>query len=88
VTLQHGCVGAAEPGIEDLLLGRCRNAPPITLRHRRWHWRVVMPIARSSTGPAAGQATPPFHPRRLVLDESLAGSGSFSRNGRESMGGR
>jgi hydrogenase small subunit len=75
-------LGAAEPGIEDLILGTVPNAPPVTVIHpalavesgddyRAW-------LERAAEGELA--------PFILVLegsvaDESLAGEGTFTRLG-------
>lgn len=82
----EGCtmatLGAAQPGIEDLLLGRMPDAPPVFLVH---------PVLAEESGDAyrdcleqaAGGKLSPFVLvlEGSVLDESLAGEGYFSRLG-------
>jgi hydrogenase small subunit len=80
-------LGAAEPGLEDLLLGQVPDAPHMTLVH---------PILALESGAAYralleraahGQLTPFILVLEgSVLDESLAGSGTFSRLGEDADG--
>ena len=75
-------LGAAEPGIEDLLLGRVPDAPPITLLHPALALESGDDYRAQLNRAAAGQLTPfILILEGSVLDESLAGSGSFSRMG-------
>jgi hydrogenase small subunit len=75
-------LGAAEPGIEDLLLGRVPDAPPITLLHPALALESGDAYRAQLNRAAAGQLTPfILILEGSVLDESLAGSGSFSRMG-------
>ncbi|MBI3461992.1 MAG: hydrogenase expression protein HypE [Planctomycetes bacterium] len=75
-------LGAAEPGIEDLLLGRVADVPPINLVH------PVLAVEsgddyRAHLERAAQGELAPFVLvlEGSVLDESRAGAGSFSRLG-------
>jgi hydrogenase small subunit len=75
-------LGAAEPGIEDLLLGRVPDAPPVTLLHPALALESGDAYRAQLNRAAAGQLTPfILILEGSVLDESLAGSGSFSRMG-------
>jgi hydrogenase small subunit len=75
-------LGAAEPGIEDLLLGRVPDAPPITLLHPALALECGDDYRAQLNRAAAGQLTPfILILEGSVLDESLAGSGSFSPMG-------
>jgi hydrogenase small subunit len=77
-------LGAAEPGIEDLLLTRLADVPPINLVH---------PVLALESGDAyrdyleqaaRGERSPfVLVVEGSVLDESKAGEGSFSRLGME-----
>jgi hydrogenase small subunit len=75
-------LGATEPGIEDLLLGRVPDAPPITLLHPALALESGDAYRAQLNRATAGQLTPfILILEGSVLDESLAGSGSFSRIG-------
>jgi hydrogenase small subunit len=75
-------LGATEPGLEDLLLGRVPDTPPVTLVH---------PVLALESGEAyrayleracSGELGPfVLVLEGSVLDESRAGQGSFSRLG-------
>jgi hydrogenase small subunit len=81
-------LGAAEPGIEDLLLGRVPDAPPITLLHPALALESGDDYRAQLNRAASGQLTPfMLILEGSVLDESLAGSGSFSRMGVDVHGG-
>lgn len=77
-------LGASEPGLEDLLLGRVPDAPQV---------RLVHPVLAMESGEeylshlrraAAGELSPfVLVLEGSVFDESLAGEGSFSRLGSE-----
>jgi hydrogenase small subunit len=82
-----GALGAAEPGIEDLLLGRVPDAPAITLLHPTLALESGDGYRAQLERAAAGQLTPfILILEGSVLDESLAGSGSFSRMGLDADG--
>jgi hydrogenase small subunit len=77
-----GVLGAAEPGVEDLLLGRVPDAPAITLLHPALALESGDAYRAQLDRAAAGQLTPfILILEGSVLDESLAGAGSFSRMG-------
>src|SRR5215475_10123401 len=80
-------LGAAEPGIEDLILGNVPDAPPVTVIHPA----LAMESGdayRAYLERAAEGALSPFVLvlEGSVLDESLAGEGTFSRLGELSDG--
>ena len=77
-------LGAAEPGIEDLLLGRLPDVPQITLVHPGLALESGQAY-RSWLEQAARGDLAPFLLvlEGSVMDESLAGEGSFSRLGTE-----
>jgi hydrogenase small subunit len=80
-------LGAAEPGIEDLLLGRVPDAPPVTLLHPALALESGDAFRAQLDRAAAAQLTPfILILEGSVLDESLAGSGSFSRLGVDADG--
>ena len=75
-------LGAAEPGIEDLLLGRVPDAPRVTLLHPALALESGDAYRAQLERAASGQLTPfILILEGSVLDESLAGAGSFSRMG-------
>jgi hydrogenase small subunit len=80
-------LGAAEPGIEDLLLGRVPDAPRMALVHPALALECGEAYRARLEDAAAGQLTPfIFVLEGSVLDESLAGPGSFSRLGVDADG--
>jgi hydrogenase small subunit len=77
-------LGATDPGLEDLLLGRVPDAPRLTMVHPVLSlesgdsYRAQLErVARGQEGPFI------LVLEGSVLDESLAGEGSFSRLGME-----
>jgi hydrogenase small subunit len=75
-------LGAAEPGIEDLLIGRVPDAPPVTLLHPALALESGDAYLAQLNRATAGQLTPfILILEGSVLDESLSGSGSLSRMG-------
>jgi len=82
-----GALGAAEPGLEDLLLGRVPDAPVIALLHPALALESGEAYRAQLERAVAGQLTPfILILEGSVLDESLAGSGSFSRMGQDAAG--
>jgi hydrogenase small subunit len=80
-------LGAAEPGLEDLLLGRAPDAPRLTLLHPGLALESGDAYRGQLERAAAAQLTPFILVLEgSVLDESLAGMGSFSRLGAEANG--
>ena len=83
-----GALGAAQPGLEDLLLGRVPDVPAMTLLHPTLALESGDGYRAQLQRAATGQLTPfLFILEGSVLDESLAGSGSFSRMGQDAAGG-
>lgn len=80
-------LGASEPSLEDLLLGRVPDAPRITLVHPSLALESGDAYRAQLERAAAGELTPFILVLEgSVLDESLAGSGSFSRMGVDADG--
>jgi hydrogenase small subunit len=80
-------LGAADPGIEDLLLGRVPDAPRVTLLHSVLALESGDAYRAQLERAAAGRLAPfILILEGSVLDESLAGSGSFSRLGHDADG--
>lgn len=82
----EGCtmamLGAAEPGIEDLLLGQSPNAPRVALVHPTLALESGDAYRLQLDRAAAGQLTPfVLVLEGSVLDEARAGEGNFSRLG-------
>src|SRR5262245_1351512 len=84
----EGCtmaaLGASEPGLEDLLLGRVPNVPRVTLVHAALALEsgedfcaLFQRAARGALGPYV------LVLEGSVLDEALAGEGYFSAIGRD-----
>jgi hydrogenase small subunit len=75
-------LGAAEPSIEDLLLGRVPDAPRVTLVHPVLALESGEAYCARIEQAARGDLSPfVLVLEGSVLDESLAGEGSFSRLG-------
>src|SRR2546430_13846150 len=75
-------LGAAQPGIEALLLGQVPDAPQVTLVHPALALESGDAYRAHLEQAAAGNLTPFILVLEgSVLDESLAGQGSFSRLG-------
>jgi hydrogenase small subunit len=75
-------LGAAQPGIEALLLGQVPDAPQVTLIHPALALESGDAYRAQLERAAAGSLTPFILVLEgSVLDESLAGQGSFSRLG-------
>jgi hydrogenase small subunit len=77
-------LGASAPGLEDLLLGRVPQVSPVTLIHPA----LALDSGDAFRAPLAAAARGELGPFVLVLegsvlDERLAGEGSFSRLGTE-----
>ncbi len=75
-------LGAAKPGIEDLILGNVQGVPPVTVIHSA----LAMESGDAYRGYLERAAEGALSPFILVLegsvmDESLAGEGSFTRLG-------
>jgi hydrogenase small subunit len=82
-----GALGATQPGLEDLLLGRVAEAPAITLLHPTLALESGDAYRAQLERAAVGQLAPfILILEGSVLDESLAGSGSFSRMGQDVTG--
>lgn len=82
-----GVLGATEPSLEALLLGRVPDAPDITLLHPALALESGEAYRAQLERAAAGQLTPfILILEGSVLDESLAGLGSFSRMGVDADG--
>lgn len=82
----EGCtmatLGATEPGIEDLLLGRVPEVPPVTLVHPALALESGGAFLSHLERAARGELSPlVLVLEGSVLDESRAGGGSFSRIG-------
>src|SRR5262245_19612113 len=80
-------LGAVVPGIEDLILGNVPNAPPVTVIHPA----LAMESGdayRAYLEQAAEGVISPFILvlEGSVMDESLAGEGTFSRLGEQPDG--
>jgi hydrogenase small subunit len=77
-------LGAADPGIEDILLGGVPDAPRITLVHPVLALESGEAYRAHLERAARGQLGPfVLVLEGSVLDESLAGEGSFSQLGRQ-----
>jgi hydrogenase small subunit len=77
-------LGASEPGLEDLLLGRGPDLPPVALVHPALALESGAGYLRQLERAAAGELSPlVLVLEGSVLDEALAGEGSFSRLGGE-----
>lgn len=77
-------LGATDPGIEDLLLGRVPDAPPIELVHAALALESGDAYRAQLERAARGELAPyVLILEGSVLDESLAGEGSFSQMGME-----
>jgi hydrogenase small subunit len=75
-------LGAAEPGIEDLILGKAPDVPPVTVIHPALAMESGDAYRAWLERAAAGELQPFILVLEgSVLDESLAGAGSFSRLG-------
>lgn len=75
-------LGAAEPGIEDLILGNVPNVPPVAVIHPALAMESGDSYRAWLERAAAGEIAPFILVLEgSVLDESLAGAGSFSRMG-------
>jgi hydrogenase small subunit len=75
-------LGASEPGLEDLLLGRVPDIPAVTLIHPALALESGAAYLEQLTRGADGELGPfGLVLEGSVLDESLAGDGSFSRLG-------
>jgi hydrogenase small subunit len=82
----EGCsmaaLGAEEPSLEDLLLGRVPDVPRLTLVHPTLALESGAAYRNLLDRAAAGELRPLILVLEgSVLDESLAGAGSFSRLG-------
>jgi hydrogenase small subunit len=77
-------LGATDPGLEDLLLGRVPDAPLLTMVHPVLSLESGDSYRAQLERVASGQEGPFILVLEgSVLDESLAGEGSFSRLGME-----
>jgi hydrogenase small subunit len=75
-------LGAAEPGIEDLILGNVPNVPPVVVLHSALAMESGDEYRAWLERAAAGELAPFILVLEgSVLDDSLAGAGSFSRLG-------
>lgn len=75
-------LGATEPALEDLLLGRVPDVPAITLVHAALSLESGDEFRAHLERAVRGELTPfVLVLEGSVLDESLAGAGSFSRLG-------
>jgi hydrogenase small subunit len=87
----EGCtmaaLGAAEPGIEDLILGNVPNAPPVTVIHPALAMESGDAYRAYLERAAEGEISPFILVLEgSVMDESLAGEGTFSRLGEQPDG--
>ena len=80
-------LGAAGPGLEDVLLGRLPDLPPVTIVHPVLSLESGDEYRRSLDRAARGELGPfVLVLEGSVFDESLAGEGSFSRLGTDAAG--
>jgi Ni,Fe-hydrogenase I small subunit len=82
-------LGAAEPGIEDLLLGRVPDAPPVMLLHPALALESGDAYRAQLNRAAAGQLTPSFSSSKArCWTNRWPGQVAFHEWASMSMGGR